>query len=614
MTEQSKIKIVAPEGETSVYWALPGKTVQQVLEMAGLESGGSCGGQKTCGKCKVRVEGGVSPLEENEQRLLMPEEIKSGLRLACHCIISSDAVIYLDLVAADYCVKSRLSQYKPAQHLRSGVEYKSFFIPGQLAEKALPLFDRIQAALPEYKFELTPGNLNQLHKLDRPGRPALELHALICGQTIYHVQRENKPALGVALDLGTTSLFAALLDLEKGEVLATVSQSNMQRIYGQDMVSRLAYAQEQTDGAVSLHKIMINNINAMIDDMIGSSGQSADDIYKLCAVGNPVMLHFFLGLTTEGFNAAPFSGLFSTSLEISAAQLELNVNPRARLLIPPQLGGFVGADMTACLLTMQEGFNKTFLLCDIGTNSEIALYNQGEIWTSSAAAGPALEGGALNCGMRAAAGAIERFKITQEELQYQVIGKAAPKGICGSGVIDLLAELLANDYINQEGTFTPQAGDYFTCREGNQGQEIVLLDQVETATNTPLIFTQEDVRQIQLAKGAIRTAIDILLEKARLKPAELENIYIAGAFGSYLDAENLIKIGLLPPVKREKIRNIGNAAAEGAIITLLSDTAMAEADQIKKKVHHVELANQPDFQERFLHNLNFDSTARTHGI
>ncbi|NLV21378.1 MAG: DUF4445 domain-containing protein [Syntrophomonadaceae bacterium] len=605
MAEQIKVKIVPAEGETSIYWTLPGKTVQQVLEMAGLESGGSCGGKKNCGKCKVRAEGGVSPLEENEQQLLMPEEIRSGERLACYCTITDDTTIYLDLMAPDYTVKKRVIKYKPGQYTRSGVEYKTFFIPGQQQELGLPLFDRLQAALPEYKFELSPDNLNELHKIDRPGRPALELHALVYGRTVYRVEREKKAALALALDLGTTSLFAALLDLESGEVLATASQSNMQRIYGQDMVSRLAYAKEQRDGEISLHKIMINNINAMIDDMVSQIGQTADRIYKLCAVGNPVMLHFFLGLKTDGFNAAPFSGLFSTSLEIPAAPLELRVNPLARLLIPPQLGGFVGADMTACLITLQNCFNTTFLLCDVGTNSEIVVCNQGEIWTSSAAAGPALEGGALNCGMRAAAGAIERFRINNEKLEYQVIGGTATKGICGSGVVDLLAVLLANDCINQEGTFTARAEEYFPLREGNYGQEIVLLDQAETATNTPLIFTQEDVRQIQLAKGAIRTAIDILMKKARLKPSELKNIFIAGAFGSYLDAENLIKIGLLPAVKREKIKNIGNAAAEGAMITLTSNTGMADADQIKKKVHHVELANQPDFQEKFLQNLNF---------
>ncbi|HPT68984.1 MAG TPA: ASKHA domain-containing protein, partial [Syntrophomonas sp.] len=401
------------------------------------------------------------------------------------------------------------------------------------------------------------------------GRPALELHALVFDQqTVYTVERKKNATLGLALDLGTTSLFAALLDLENGEVLATASQSNMQRIYGQDMISRLAYAKEQADGALSLHKIMINNINAMIDDMVGQIGQSGERIYKICAVGNPVMLHFFLGLNTDGFNAAPFSGLFSTSLEIPAAQLELRVNRLARLMILPQLGGFVGADMTACLVTLQKCFDTAFLLCDIGTNSEIAVCNQGEIWTSSAAAGPALEGGALSCGMRAGAGAIERFRLNDKKLEYQVIGSAAAKGICGSGAVDLLAVLLANDCISREGTFTDRAEEYFTLREGNDGQEIILLDQADTGTGNSLMFTQEDIRQLQLAKGAIRTGIDILMKKARLQPSALEKIYIAGSFGSYLDAENLIKIGLLPAVKREKIKNIGNAAAEGAMITL----------------------------------------------
>jgi uncharacterized 2Fe-2S/4Fe-4S cluster protein (DUF4445 family) len=606
MAEQIKVNIIQANGETSVYWTLPGKTVQQILEMAGLETNGSCGGQKNCGKCRVRAEGGVSPLEENEQHLLMPEEIRTGERLACFCTVNGDATIYLDLMMPDYTVKKLISKYKPDPHNHGGVEYKSFFIPGRQQEMGAPLLDRLQEALPEYKFDLDLDNLNELHKVDRPGRPALELHALVFNrQTVCAVEREKNAILGLALDLGTTSLFAALIDLENGEVLTTASQSNMQRIYGQDMISRLTYAMEQTDGAASLHKIMINNINAMIDDMISQIGQSSDRIYKLCAVGNPIMLHFFLSLATDGFNSAPFSGLFSASLEIPAVQLALRVNRLARLIIPPQLGGFVGADMTACLITLQKCFDTAFLLCDIGTNNEIAVCNKGEIWVCSTAAGPALEGGALSCGMRAGSGAIERFRLDEKKLEYQVIGSTGAKGICGSGAIDLLAVLLANDCISREGTFTGHAEEYFTLREGTDGQEIILLDQADTVTNTPLVFTQEDIRQMQLAKGAIRTGIDILMKKARLQPSALDKIYIAGSFGSYLDAENLVKIGLLPAVKRERIKNIGNAAAEGAMISLISNAGLAKADQIKKKVHHVELANQSDFQERFLQNLNF---------
>ncbi len=604
MAEQSKVKIITAEGEPSFYWTLPGKTLQQVLEMAGFESGGSCGGQKNCGKCKVRAEGGISLLDEKEQQLLMPEEIRNGVRLACYCWVIDEATIYLDLMAPEHTVEKKLTRYRPVQPKHSGVEYRSFFIPGQQAELSVPLLDRMQMALPEFEFELTPENLNELQKIDRPGRPTLELHALLLNQRVHHVEKEKKAILGLALDLGTTSLFASLLDLQSGQVLTTASQSNMQRIYGQDMITRLAYAQKHKDGALSLHKIMINNVNAMIDNMVVQIGQTSEQIFKISAVGNPVMLHFFLGLATDGFYAAPFSGVFSSALQIPAAWLQLQVNPRASLVIPPQLGGFVGADMTACLLTMQNALQSTFLLCDIGTNSEIAVGSSGRIWTSSAAAGPALEGGALQCGMRAGAGAIERFSFDNDRLTYQVIGNTTPKGICGSGAIDLLAILWENDCINQEGTFTARAEELFSCRSGTWGQEIILLDQADTGAAS-LIFTQEDIRQLQLAKGAIRTAIDILMKQARLVPSDLEYIYIAGAFGSYLDAYNLLKIGLLPPVKRERIKNIGNAAAEGAMITLIGNDGMAVAQQIKNKVHPVDLANQPDFQKEFLGNLNF---------
>jgi uncharacterized 2Fe-2S/4Fe-4S cluster protein (DUF4445 family) len=605
MTDQIRVKIIPADGRESIFWTLPGKTVQQILEMAGLDTGGSCGGQKNCGKCKVRVEGDVSPLEAPEQDLLMPEEIRNGERLACFCTVHGETKIFLDLIE-EYTVKKGMLKYKSGIMNRSGIERKTFFIPGQQKEVSTPIYDRLQAALPEYKLELSMDTLNDLHKIDRPGRPTLELQALVFDQQVVRsIDREKQAALGLALDIGTTSLFAALLDLENGEVLAMASQSNMQRIYGQDIISRLAYAQENRNGADALHKIMINNINAMIDDMVSQIGLEANRIFKLSVVGNPVMLHFFLGLDTAGFNAAPYSGLFSSALEISADQLGLQANPLARLLVLPQLGGFVGADTTACLLTLQNRFDTTFLLCDIGTNGEIVVCNHGEIWASSAAAGPALEGGALSSGMRAGLGAIERVHLDGKKATFQVIGGGLAKGICGSGVIDLMAVLLENDCIRPDGSFTPLAADYFPLREGSQGQEIILLDNDDTVSHTPIVFKQEDIRQLQLAKGAIRTAIDILMKKAHVKASDLESVYMAGAFGSYLDGANLIRIGLLPAINRERVVNIGNAAAEGAIMAILSGDCMTEAARISQKLHHIELANQPDFQDLFLHNLNF---------
>lgn len=606
MSEQFKVKIIQADASEAYFWTLPGKNVYQILEMAGIDTGGSCSGRGTCGKCKVRVEGHVNQMDSSERKYLMPEEIKNGLRLACYCTVQGESSIYLDTIEPGYTAKNRILKYKPAEGKRSGVEYRTIFIAGRTKEGTIPLYDRMQAALSEYKLELTMDNLNTLNKIDRPGRPALELQAVIFDdKEVRLVERERAGILGLALDIGTTSLFAALLDLENGEVLAMASQSNMQRIYGQDIVSRLSYSMEHSDGAEALHKILINNINAMIADMTSQTGHSVTRIFKLSVVGNPVMLHFFMGLDTSGFNTAPYTGLFASALQLSATQLGLQVNPWASLLILPQLGGFVGADTTGCLLTLSKCFSSTFLLCDIGTNGEIVVCNKGKMWASSAAAGPALEGGALSSGMRAGPGAIEHFSINEKTIKYEVIAGGSPKGICGSAGIDLIASLLKNHCLNKEGVFTPLAAEYFQLAEGSRGQEIIVVGAEATAGNKPIVLNQEDVRQIQLAKAAIRTAIDFLLKEAGLHAADLEKVYLAGAFGSYLDAENLFEIGLLPDIKRERVVNIGNAAAEGAMMVLSSIDYLGEATRIKQQVVYLELANQSDFQDVFLGNLNF---------
>lgn len=605
MAEQCRVKVVEANASEHCFCTLAGKNVYQVLEMMGLDGGGSCAGKGNCGKCKVRVHGAISDMEAEEQEYLMPEEIKQGLRLACYSVVKGDITVYLDIMPTGHDAKSRVLKYKPNSPGHSGVDYKHIFIPGRLNDQAIPLYDRIQTALPEYILNLSPGNLNELNKIDRPGRPTLELYAVLFGrQEIRLVEREPGGLYGLALDLGTTSLYAALLDLETGAVLAMASQTNMQRIYGEDIISRITYAQKNNEAATALHTVLINNLNAMIDDILEESGLPAHRIFKISAVGNPVMIHFLLGLDVSGFGTAPFAGLFSSGFNIKAVDLGLNASTLAVLQILPQLGGFVGADTTGCLLTLPNRWQSTFLLIDIGTNGEIVLGHKGQLWASSAAAGPAFEGGALSSGMRAGAGAIERFYIRDDKIEFTTIGAGRARGICGSGIIDLLAVLLATGCINQEGNFTPQAASYFPMQEGSRGQEIVIISADETLTGAPVVLNQEDIRQVQLAKSAIRTAIDIMLGQARLKPADLEHIYFAGAFGSYLDAENLIRIGLLPPIDSNQVRNIGNAAAQGAILALMSTDSINEASKLKNKVAYIELADQTDFQDAFLNNLS----------
>jgi uncharacterized 2Fe-2S/4Fe-4S cluster protein (DUF4445 family) len=398
-----------------------------------------------------------------------------------------------------------------------------------------------------------------------------------------------------------------LIDLESKETVAISSQPNMQRVFGADIISRISYCLENQDGLAELHQVLINNINAMIEDLLTTAAASVKDVYEMVVVGNPVMLHFFLGLPIAGLATHPCQGLFLDELTVTASSLDLNMNQGGKIVVLPQIGGFVGADTVSCLLNIPN-WNKTkFILIDIGTNGEVVIGNRGKLWAASAAAGPALEGGQIRCGMRAAEGAIDRV-IYQEEagLAYRVIGNDYPRGICGSGVIDLTAALLKAGWIDSYGTINDKGRDQTIIQSGPDGEEFVLHDP-QRAWPTKLVYTQQDIRQVQMAKAALRTAIDLLLEKANLLPTDIQQVYLAGAFGNHLDPVNIVALGLVPQVKLDIIRPIGNAAASGAAAALVSLAKRQEAAIIQAQTTFVELADHPDFQRRFLERMNFEA-------
>ncbi|MDD4775536.1 MAG: ATP-binding protein, partial [Syntrophomonas sp.] len=263
------------------------------------------------------------------------------------------------------------------------------------------------------------------------------------------------------------------------------------------------------------------------------------------------------------------------------------------------------ADTTACLLMLKPYHQKTFLLLDIGTNGEIVLGHQGRMWTASAAAGPAFEGGAVTCGMRAGIGAVDKMSWSDAQLHKRVIGGGMPRGICGSGIIDLVSLLLANGFIDRQGTFTAKVDDWFKSRVGQRGHEIFLAGEDEVPGNGLLVFNQEDLRQFQLARSALRTAIEIMLQEAGIDAGRLEYVFLAGAFGTYVDPDSIINIGIIPPVDVDKIKNIGNAAADGAVMALLSPRLMEEAEGLQTRVAYIELALRDEFQALFIKNLDF---------
>ena len=602
-----KVILRAPNGQERQLWSQAGKRLWDIIADGNWACPGSCGGQGTCGKCKVKVEGQLSPMSSGEREQLMPDELRSSYRLACKARVEGDVIIYLDHPLTEAAGKAwQFGSTHPI--IQNGIRNLPLLIAGQPMQTSLPLLDRLVEALPEgVRLNISMDNLRDLHSVDRPNRPALELQALLMEQEIRYIvpHRQVDRLVGLALDLGSTSLLGLLVDLENGEVLGVCSQTNMQRIYGEDIISRISYCSDQADGAAQLHRLLINQINSMMAELLPTAGEQAS-IIKLTAVGNPVMLHFLLGLPGDGFARAPYSGLFSVALDYSAAELGLELDPLARLYIPAQLGGLVGADVSAALLCLPESPATADLLIDIGTNGEIVLRCAGRYWAASAAAGPAFEGAGITCGTRAVSGAIDHCYLQDGEVCFSSIGDGPVKGFCGSGLIELLALLRQIEGIDHHGII--QSNSYFIRDEEEPGGRLILLSAAVNE-GQELWINQEDIRRLQLAKSAIRTAIELLLKNAEVEVQQLEQVYLAGVFGSCISAEAAVQIGLLPEISPTRIVNIGNVAALGALQLLLEDQQRKRTDEFRRRTDVVELAEQQEFEQLFLQYIDFPELA-----
>lgn len=603
MDELVKIEIFYDEQPQNCIWAYPGQNLWESLAANGLASTGPCGGLGICGKCKVKVGGPVKTPDEEERYLLLPEEVRAGLRLACHIPVADGLQVFLE---AQPLIAASVSGPVSPPDFQALAVHKKIYLPGHDRQNPVSIQERLQQALPGLQIDLPIANLNDLYHLDRVDRPVLELNALLLkGRRLIYAGKARRSLYGVALDIGTTSLLGSFIDLETGAALWTSTMPNMQRIYGADIVSRLQYVTQHDDGLQTLHQVIVNNVNAMITSMAEHSGSMPEQVYQVVIVGNPVMTHLFLGLNPLGLASAPFAGIITDAFTCRAAELGLVAYRDAEVHIPPPGGGFVGSDALAGLLTLPSPPPLPYLYIDIGTNGEVILADQTGMWAASAAAGPAFEGGGIRCGMRASLGAIDHFQWDGGQLDHRVLGKVEPRGMCGSALVDLAAFLLEKRLVDATGAFIPGEHE-LVMRSGPQGPELIIVPAEQAYQGIPVVLSQEDLRQIQLAKGAVRSAIDILLQESGLRADKLQAVYLAGAFGNYLHPEHAIKIGLLPAVKASLIRNIGNAAGRGAMRYLTQARARQQASDLKQNLHCIELANHRDFQSIFLQHINFD--------
>jgi len=403
--------------------------------------------------------------------------------------------------------------------------------------------------------------------------------------------------LGIAVDLGTTKLAGYLVDLRTGQTLAAQGVMNPQIAYGEDVMARLTYVVQHADGARQLQSVIVEGLDELARALCEQAGQIPEDIVEAVIVGNTAMHHLLLGLPTGQLGSAPYVAALSEPCDLMGRDIGLSFAPDVFIHILPNIAGFVGADHVAMLLG--SGIYRaqdTVLGLDIGTNTEVALKARGRLLTCSTASGPAFEGAHIQAGMRAAPGAVERVWIDGQRVSYQVIDDLSPVGMCGSGILDAVGQLRKIGLLGETGAMSL---DHPRARQGEHGPEFVIVPHPESGNAHDIVLTRGDVSEIQLAKGAMRAGAEVLMQEAGITVDELDRIVIAGAFGTYIDVENALRVGMFPPLPPERFEQVGNAAGVGARMALLSAALRDRAREIALEAEYVELTKDPRFTIEF---------------
>jgi uncharacterized 2Fe-2S/4Fe-4S cluster protein (DUF4445 family) len=549
----------------------------------------------------------VSELTEIEKRTLTEQEIMQHYRLACMTKALGD-------VEATVPEESRhkeqviLTEGRKIDFPRNpAVRKHSVTMPLPALEDLLADKERLEESLVKNfglnNLDIDYLVLKKLPTLIRESNGNVTVTVWNEKEIIDIEPNDVSASYGLAVDIGTTTVVAYLIELETGKRVAIESMTNPQVAYGEDVVSRISYVITAEDGLQRLGDIIRTGINSLIDQLIKRSKINYDQIEEVSIVGNSVMHHLFLKLTPEFIGRSPFVPVTHTPMNVKARDVGINVNPSGNIHVLPIEAGYVGADNVAVLIASEiHKSPEISLVIDIGTNGELVLGNNEKLFSVSCAAGPALEGAHIKFGMRAAAGAIERVTINETfEPTYKTIGDENPRGICGSGIIDVMAELFRVGIIEKNGRFADL--DTPRLRRTNKVKEYVLEWASNAAINTDIVITQKDVREVQLAKGAMYAGAVILMN--RFGCTKLDRIMLAGAFGNYIDKKSAMLIGLYPDCDLERVVSVGNAAGEGAIMALLSKEKRQEAKRIARAVEYVELTLEKEFEPEFMNAMYF---------
>ncbi len=629
-----------------------GTSVRSAARELGVEIESICAENATCGKCMVLIEEGrfekynidskqanLSPVGTEERSYLerRPKLLKDKgweigqVRLSCQCKIHGDVLINVpeesrgNKQIVRKSASNREIEVKPAIR-----KYLVTMSPPNL-ERPIADWERLAKGL-ETSMRLVHGNdavlprwfdleidyqcLRTLSKTVRDAKWSVTVSVWQDKEVISVQAGYHEESYGAAVDIGSTTVALYLCNLRTGELLAAESEMNPQIVYGEDVMSRIQYAIEHPDGLEKLHKSIISTLNKLLKQAAQTAMIKTDEILEMVLVGNSTMHHVLLNLHPKDLGLAPFVPAIHKSVDIKARELGLHINQSGNIHVLPTIASFVGADTSAMIIAEEpHKQDENWLLIDVGTNAELVLGNRKRLVCTSTPTGPALEGAHVEYGMRAAPGAMERVHIDEATLEpkYKVIGvegwntdhaefKGQVKGICGSAIIDAVAELFRAGIVDSRGKFKKNL-ETKRVREGESGWEYVIAWSEETSIGRDIPITQQDVRQIQLAKAALFTAARTLLKRFGLQ--DPDKVILAGGFGSFIDKEKAMLIGLIPDCKLENVYAVGNAAGDGARIALLNIEKRNEIDAVTRKVERFELPTDPDFQNQFMLATSF---------
>jgi uncharacterized 2Fe-2S/4Fe-4S cluster protein (DUF4445 family) len=606
--------VFQPDGRT--LQVPDGQTLLEASRAAGLHLQAPCGGKGTCGGCRVIIPQDPPSPSEACRRELTGEELRRHMRLACQVRVHRDMRVVVP-------EETRLGDQKILTEgtgrdvpLDPNVRRASVHLPPPTVADQRADADRLLDTLAEKDLPDLTIDVKVLRELPEKLRTHdFHVSAVVIGNDVVQLDppTAGTACYGVAFDIGTTTLVAYLVDLTTGKTVAVVSRGNPQAAYGDDVIARIEFCGRTKDGARVLHDLVLDAMNEMVAEACHRAAIKPSAVYEATVVGNTTMNHLVLKLPVEPIARAPFVAASASAHSVLAKELGLKIQPRGRVYTAPLVASFVGADTVGVILaTGMHESRRLRMAVDIGTNGEIVLGMRERLLACSTAAGPAFEGARIRYGMRAATGAIDRVDLDGDRLRLHTIDEAPAVGLCGTGLIDAVAALVGAGVIGGSGLMQsaeqlaarrPALARRITGADGDIG--FVLAAKGETGTGHPILLTQRDVREVQLAKGAMAAGMATLLDEFGAKLSDIDEILLAGAFGNFIRPERALGIGLLPRVPIEKVKFIGNAAGAGARMLLVNRGLRRVADDVARGVEHVELSQRPDFQTRFADAMFF---------